>query len=92
MAQRRAMYRDGQALEFPVIIQKSLLKSVNHSDIVISHRKKHYSKERSGSMFVTPHQLAVSCHRREELAPAPFTANARWTWIAGRRFRGIRRL
>ena len=43
-------------------------------------------------MFVTPHQLALQCKRLEELAPMTPTQSGRWTWIAGRRYRGVRRL
>jgi hypothetical protein len=41
-------------------------------------------------MFYAPHQVAFYADHPEFLAPNPSSAGARWTWIAGRRFRGVR--
>lgn len=43
-------------------------------------------------MLITPHQVALHCDHLEALAPGVPSQGVRWTWIAGRRFRGVRRL
>ncbi|MEO6867948.1 MAG: hypothetical protein ABI200_07995 [Gaiellales bacterium] len=43
-------------------------------------------------MLITPHQVALHCEHREALSNPLHKTDARWTWIAGRRFRQIRRL
>ncbi|MCW2920937.1 MAG: hypothetical protein JWL76_811 [Thermoleophilia bacterium] len=43
-------------------------------------------------MFLSPHHVAFHCDRLEDVVPTATGSTVRWTWIAGRRFRGIRRL
>ena len=43
-------------------------------------------------MLITPHQVALHCDHLEAYAPGATSPSVRWTWIAGRRFRGVRRL
>lgn len=43
-------------------------------------------------MLITPHQVALHIDHLEGLARGTTSAGTRWTWIAGRRFRGVRRL
>jgi hypothetical protein len=43
-------------------------------------------------MFLAPHQIADRCNQIEAIAPYADATPVRWTWIAGRRFRGVRRL
>lgn len=43
-------------------------------------------------MFLAPHHVAYECDDRHSLAPWADGRRVRWTWIAGHRFRGIRRL
>jgi hypothetical protein len=41
-------------------------------------------------MLITPHQVALHIDHLQDLAAGANGTNARWTWIAGRRFRGVR--
>jgi hypothetical protein len=41
-------------------------------------------------MFVSPHQVALHFDHLDVNAPQLGTPGTRWTWIAGRRFRGVR--
>lgn len=43
-------------------------------------------------MLITPYQVALHRDHLESLAPGIPNNSTRWTWIAGRRFRGVRRL
>ena len=41
-------------------------------------------------MLISPHQVALHTDHLEAFAPATTATGVRWTWIAGRRFRGVR--
>ncbi|MCW2924076.1 MAG: hypothetical protein JWM98_1480 [Thermoleophilia bacterium] len=43
-------------------------------------------------MLFTPHQVALHCDRLDLVSPTQGSQGVRWTWIAGRRFRSVRRL
>jgi hypothetical protein len=43
-------------------------------------------------MLITPHQVALLTDHTDLLAPNLPASGARWTWVAGRRYRGVRRL
>lgn len=43
-------------------------------------------------MLITPHQVALHTDRLEAVGPVRHTTGVRWTWIAGKRYRGVRRL
>ena len=41
-------------------------------------------------MLITPYQVALHTDHLESLTPVHAGHGSRWTWIAGRRFRGVR--
>lgn len=43
-------------------------------------------------MLFTPHHVALHCDLLDAVGPRGSVRDVRWTWIAGRRFRGVRRL
>ncbi|MCW2927167.1 MAG: hypothetical protein JWM86_1135 [Thermoleophilia bacterium] len=43
-------------------------------------------------MLITPYQVALHTDRLDALGPVRHTTAARWTWIAGKRYRVVRRL
>lgn len=43
-------------------------------------------------MLITPAQVALHTDHLDAVVPTARIKGARWTWIAGRRYRGVRRL
>ena len=41
-------------------------------------------------MLIAPHQVALHTGHLQALADDAHARGTRWTWIAGRRFRGVR--
>lgn len=41
-------------------------------------------------MLISPHQVALHTDHLEAFQPSTANQGVRWTWIAGRRFRGVR--